>query len=64
MGGFLDEPIPKYITDNKAMIFTFGGNGFFGMLYSYIAALRHVLRSHSFVLICNVLHARTIMQYS
>jgi 2-polyprenyl-6-methoxyphenol hydroxylase-like FAD-dependent oxidoreductase len=30
IGGFLNEPIPKFITDNKAMVFTFGRNGFFG----------------------------------
>ena len=30
VGGFLKDPIPDFITDNKAMVFTFGGNGFFG----------------------------------
>ncbi|KAH7135805.1 hypothetical protein B0J11DRAFT_425122 [Dendryphion nanum] len=30
VGGFLKEPIPAFVADNKAMIFTFGGNGFFG----------------------------------
>ncbi|KAF2830576.1 FAD/NAD(P)-binding domain-containing protein [Ophiobolus disseminans] len=30
VGGFLNAPIPHYITDNKAMVFCFGGNGFFG----------------------------------
>ncbi|KAH8725065.1 hypothetical protein GQ44DRAFT_772467 [Phaeosphaeriaceae sp. PMI808] len=30
VGGFLDVPIPAFITSNKAMVFTFGGNGFFG----------------------------------
>ncbi|KAF2471880.1 FAD/NAD(P)-binding domain-containing protein [Lindgomyces ingoldianus] len=30
VGGFINQPIPKYIRDNKAMVFTFGGAGFFG----------------------------------
>jgi 2-polyprenyl-6-methoxyphenol hydroxylase-like FAD-dependent oxidoreductase len=30
VGGFLNTPIPPFITDNKAMMFSFGGNGFFG----------------------------------
>jgi len=30
VGGFLNQPIPDFVKDNKAMVFTFGGNGFFG----------------------------------
>ncbi|KAF1845102.1 FAD/NAD(P)-binding domain-containing protein [Cucurbitaria berberidis CBS 394.84] len=30
VGGFLNAPIPPFIADNKAMVFAFGGNGFFG----------------------------------
>lgn len=30
VGGFLKEDIPAFLTQNKAMVFTFGGNGFFG----------------------------------
>jgi 2-polyprenyl-6-methoxyphenol hydroxylase-like FAD-dependent oxidoreductase len=30
VGGFVDKPIPEYVAKNKAMVFTFGGNGFFG----------------------------------
>ncbi|CAO2655592.1 Nn.00g043950.m01.CDS01 [Neocucurbitaria sp. VM-36] len=30
VGGFLNTPIPPFITSNKAMVFEFGGNGFFG----------------------------------
>lgn len=30
VGGFLNQPIPSYVADNKAMVFTFGGNGNFG----------------------------------
>tara|TARA_R110002003_G_scaffold25_24_gene1337 strand:- start:17089 stop:17865 length:777 start_codon:yes stop_codon:yes gene_type:complete len=30
VGGFLNVPIPPLITCNRAMVFSFGGNGFFG----------------------------------
>jgi 2-polyprenyl-6-methoxyphenol hydroxylase-like FAD-dependent oxidoreductase len=30
VGGFLNIPIPPFITDSKAMVFSFGGNGFSG----------------------------------
>ena len=30
VGGFLKTAIPPVIADNKAMVFEFGGNGFFG----------------------------------
>lgn len=30
MGGFIKTPLPPRVVDNKAMVFTFGSNGFFG----------------------------------
>ncbi|KAK1754334.1 salicylate hydroxylase [Echria macrotheca] len=30
VGGFLRAPLPPRVLDNRAMVFTFGGNGFFG----------------------------------
>lgn len=30
VGGFLTSAIPSFVTTNKAMVFGFGGNGFFG----------------------------------
>ncbi|KAF2657868.1 FAD/NAD(P)-binding domain-containing protein [Lophiostoma macrostomum CBS 122681] len=30
VGGFLKTPIPTPLTEDKSMVFTFGGNGFFG----------------------------------
>jgi 2-polyprenyl-6-methoxyphenol hydroxylase-like FAD-dependent oxidoreductase len=30
VGGFLKQPIPAFIREKKAMVFTFGNNGFFG----------------------------------
>lgn len=30
IGGFLATPLPPNVLDNKAMVFTFGGSGFFG----------------------------------
>ncbi|KAF1993507.1 FAD/NAD(P)-binding domain-containing protein [Amniculicola lignicola CBS 123094] len=30
VGGFLNDSIPDFVAKNKAMVFTFGGNGFFG----------------------------------
>lgn len=30
VGGFLNAPIPPFVTENKAMVFSFGGNSFFG----------------------------------
>ena len=30
VGGFLSQPLPEFVAKNKAMVFTFGSNGFFG----------------------------------
>lgn len=30
MGGFIKTPLPARVVENKAMVFTFGSNGFFG----------------------------------